>query len=306
MVVVSQIWVQCIRCTSIIGHVHLRVGSELEPELGGSLYTALVLALSEIEESDKLLHQYAISGVYGYRIPNNEGIGLFTVQRKNFRIFFLCEGLYGRGIPYLAGQKIGKKLRTLFSRLEELIDLDHCLLMHPFQEQESFWFDLIFSTGFGENIPLEEIEIVYPLQFLRLNAKHGDDNKVIIEGIESVELGSLGYGWQFVDDLLTAKIQAVFKKPELSFLIFQSLFHQISEFVSELTFIPNTIILSYQASDVHENVSLIAFLSMHDKGTKEGFEELRIRYCLPMAQGLELEGNKTVHSYLRTLFLDPM
>ena len=91
MVVVSQIWVQCIRCMSIIGHVHLRVGSELEPELGGSLYTALVLALSEIEQFEKALHQYAVSGVYGYRIPDNEGIGLFTVQRRNFRIFFFVK-----------------------------------------------------------------------------------------------------------------------------------------------------------------------------------------------------------------------
>ena len=59
---------------AIIGPRHLRVGSELEPELGGSLYTALVISLAEIEKS----HQYAMSGIYGYRIPH-EGIGLFTV-----------------------------------------------------------------------------------------------------------------------------------------------------------------------------------------------------------------------------------
>ena len=43
-----------------------------------------------------------------------------------------------------------------------------------------------------------------------------------------------------------------------------------------------------------------------DESVKEELEEFRIRYCLPMVQGLELEGNKTVHSYLRPLFLDPM
>ncbi len=132
MVVVSQIWVQCTRCISIIGHVHLRVGSELEPELGGSLYTALVVALSEMEQSEPTRQQYAVSGVYGYRIPDNEGIGLFTVQSANFRIFFLCEGLYGRGIPFLSGMKIGKKLRKLFFRLEEIITQDHCYQLHLF------------------------------------------------------------------------------------------------------------------------------------------------------------------------------
>ncbi len=305
MVVVSQIWVQCIRCTSIIGHVHLRVGSELEPELGGSLYTALVLALSEIEQSDRLPQQYAVSGVYGYRIPDNEGLGLFTVQSGNFRIFFLCEGLYGQGIPYLSGVRIGKKLRNLFSRLEEVIDKEHCEFLHPFEDLGSFWFDMIFSAGFGENIPLEEIENVLPLQFIRIQAIREIDNKIRVKSIESAEVGSLGYGWQSIDDLLNSKIQVIYTKPENSFLIFEALFHQISEFVSDLQFIPNTIILSYQTGDLQESVSLIAFLSLHKEAANGGTEELRIRYCLPVL-GFELEGVKTVHSYLRSLFLDPL
>lgn len=306
MVVVSQIWVQCTRCTAIIGHVHLRVGSELEPELGGSLYTALVVALSEMEQSGSARQQYDVSGVYGYRIPDNEGIGLFTVQSENFRIFFLCEGLYGRGIPYLSGMKIGKKLRKLFTKLEDIIDQDHCDQLHPFEELGSFWFDLIFSAGFGENIPLEEIEKVLPLQFIRIHAKRKEDNRVDILSIESAELGSLGYGWQTIDDLLNSKIQAIFGKPEYSFLIFEALFHQISEFVTDLEFIPNTIILSYQTGDLQENVSLIAFLSLHEINDTSNEEELRIRYCLPIDEDLELEGEKTVHSYLRSLFLDPL
>ncbi len=306
VVVVSQIWVQCTRCTSIIGHVHLRVGSELEPELGGSLYTALVVALSEMEQSGSTHQQYAVSGVYGYRIPDNEGVGLFTVQRENFRIFFLCEGLYGRGIPYLSGMKIGKKLRKLFLRLEEIINKEHCYALHPIDELGSFWFDLIVSTGFGENIPLEEIEKVLPLQFIRMQVRRKKDMGVDIESIESAELGSLGYGWQSIDDLLNSKIQAIFGKPEYSFLIFEALFHQISEFVADMEFIPNTIILSYQTGDLQENISLIAFLSLHKKTDTSNEEELRIRYCLPVVESLELEGERKVHIYLRSLFLDPL
>ncbi|MFX0050464.1 MAG: hypothetical protein ACFFAJ_00535 [Candidatus Hodarchaeota archaeon] len=49
MVVVSQIWIQHLNCMQIIGHTHLRIGSEIEPELGGTLYTALLTALSQIE-----------------------------------------------------------------------------------------------------------------------------------------------------------------------------------------------------------------------------------------------------------------
>ena len=80
--VVSQIWVQHLHCMQIIGHCYLRGGSELEPELGGLLYTALVVTLAEIEQE----FQYKMSGVYGYRIPEIEGIGLFTIQNDYFRI----------------------------------------------------------------------------------------------------------------------------------------------------------------------------------------------------------------------------
>ena len=48
MVVVNQIWIQHLPCMHIIGHCHLRVGTELEPELGGALYTAIALALADM------------------------------------------------------------------------------------------------------------------------------------------------------------------------------------------------------------------------------------------------------------------
>ena len=277
---------------AIIGHCHLRVGSELEPELGGSLYTALVISLAEIEKS----HQYAMSGIYGYRIPDNEGMGLFTVQKDNFRLFFLCEGLIGKGLPFLSW-KITSKLEQLFNRLEEITTTDHCILGHHIDNYVSFWSDLIYSMGFG-NVPLEELEMVYPLQFLRLSAKHKTESKELtIDSLETIELGSLGFGWDNIDQIIAKKIQGIFNKPQYSFLIYEALFHQISEFVSD--FRPNTIILSYQTGDWQESIALVAFLSLNN-------DELKIRYCLPLTDDLAIEGSQTVHSYLRSLFLDPL
>lgn len=161
MVVVSQIWIQHLNCMQIIGHTHLRIGSELEPELGGTLYTALVTALSQIEPT---YSDYAVSGVFGYKIPDNEGIGFFTIQNPHFRVFFLCEGLYGRGIPFLGGIQTSRKIKMLFKRLEEIIPHEECMLAHPTDRDGGFWFNLIISLGFGEQIPIEELEAVkiYP------------------------------------------------------------------------------------------------------------------------------------------------
>ena len=260
--------------------------------MGGSLYTALVISLAEIEKS----HQYAMAGIYGYRIPDNEGMGLFTVQKDNFRIFFLCEGLIGKGLPFLSW-KIISKLEQLFNRLEEIISTDHCILGHHIDNYESFWSDLIYSMGFG-NVPLDELEMVYPLQFLRLSAKHRTESKELtIDSLETIELGSLGFGWDNIDQIIARKIQGIFNKPQYSFLIYEALFHQISEFISD--FRPNTIILSYQTGDWQESIALVAFLSLAN-------DELKIRYCLPLTDDLAIEGSQTVHSYLRSLFLDPL
>ncbi|MFX1508373.1 MAG: hypothetical protein ACFFDC_20005, partial [Promethearchaeota archaeon] len=128
MVVVSQIWIQHLPCMHIIGHCQLRGGIELEPELGGALYTALALALAEVEKAP----HYTMSGVFGHAIPELEGMGIFTVQSGNYRIFFLCEGLYGHGIPYLAGKEMGKKINNLFHLLEEddPNPQDSCIVTH--------------------------------------------------------------------------------------------------------------------------------------------------------------------------------
>ncbi|MHA1213790.1 MAG: hypothetical protein ACTSR2_05470 [Candidatus Hodarchaeales archaeon] len=255
------------------------------------MYTALVVALSDIEEPSN----YSMSGIYGYRIPDNEGIGLFTVQKSIYRIFFLCEGLYGRGIPSIRG-KISEKLEVLFEELEKIVTPESCELLHQFEESDTFWFDLVYSKGFGENIPLEEIEYVFPLLHLQIKIKSFEGKKIEIESVESVELGSLGYGWKEVHELLAGRVQAIFNKPDYSFLIYRTLFIQISEFVQD--FEPNTIILTYQTGKLQENVALIAFLSLKEK-------QLDIRYCLPIAPDIELEGSRSIHSYLRSLILEP-
>lgn len=292
MVVVSQIWIQCLRCMQIIGHVHLRVGSEVEPELGGALYTALVVSLAQVEKMD----QYTMSAVYGYNIRDNEGIGLFTVQKGYYRIFFLCEGIYGRGIPYLEGKKIHTKLQHLFNSLEELITEPSCELLHSSEDDpQSFWLNLIYSMNLGEAIPLEEFETIFPLQFVCITEKQIDSNTIQIEHLESVRLGSLGYGWSEIDQLLANKIQGIFNNPQYSFLIYKALFHQISEFVPEFT--PNSIILAYQKGGLQESIALIAFLSLVE-------HQLIIHFCLPVAPGLAFEGSQSVQSYLRSILLD--
>jgi hypothetical protein len=278
----------------IIGHTHLRIGSELEPELGGTLYTALVTALSQIEPPHS---DYAISGVFGYKIPENEGIGFFTIQNPNFRVFFLCEGLYGRGIPFLGGFQTSRKIKMLFKRLEEVVPYEECMLAHPTTRDESFWFNLILSLGFGEQIPIEELEVIYPLKYVHIKAKRELAHEVKIEKLETADLGSsLGYGFEIIDILIASKTQGIFSKPQFSFLIYEALFHQIREFVPD--FHPNTIVLTYSHGDFTKSQSsLVAFLSLHK-------DELTIRYCLPMQSGVGIKGTYLISSYLRSLMFN--
>ncbi len=296
MVVVSQIWIQHLNCMQIIGHCHLRLGSELEPNLGGTLYTALVTALAEIEPPP---NEYIMSGVYGFKIPDNEGIGFFTIQNKNFRIFFLCEGLFGTGVPYLAGTKISKSIRELFNWLEAEISNDDCQLAHVTTLDDSSWFDLITSLEFGRNIPIEQYEVVYPLRYIRINISRPEPRNVVINDLETSEiLAPISIGWLDIDRVIAAKIQGIFSKPHFSFLIYEALFNQISEFVPN--FQPNTIILTYSRGDLLENqVSIVSFLSIQENS-------LTIRYCLPIQTGLGIEGSQKVHSYLRSIYLNPL
>ncbi|WP_455143515.1 hypothetical protein [Candidatus Hodarchaeum mangrovi] len=235
-----------------------------------------------------------MSGIYGYKIPDNEGIGLFTVQKNRFRIFFLCEGLYGSGVPSIKG-KLSNNLEKLFKSLERHFTKDFCYLLHRFEERDTFWFELIYSCGFGENIPLDELEYIFPIQFLQIKTKISG-KEIDIDTVETVELGSLGFGWRGVHEFLAKHIQEIFSKAQFSFLLYQTLFIQLSEFVQDFT--PNTIILTYQAGHLQENIVLVAFLTLNENN-------ISIRYCLPISSDLEVIGSRSIHSYLRSLFLEP-
>ncbi len=294
MVVVSQIWIQHLHCTQIIGHCHLRAGSMVEPELAGSLYTAMVVALAEVENE----FLYTMSGFYGYRIPDIEGIGLFTVSNKKFRIFFLCEGLYKKGIPYLAGKKISSHINSLFKKLEEKVPHDTCKLAHKL-EKGSYWFDLMCAAGFGGEINIDTIQTIYPLRSVSIHTcqddKTSSEEKISVLRIESSELGSLGYGWKDRDEMVATKIEGIFMKPQRSFVVYRTLFQQIKEFVPG--FEPNTIVLTYQQRAVLDMyTALVGFLSL-----KENM--LDIRYCIPVPVGLGIAGYQTPQ-YLRSLIFE--
>jgi hypothetical protein len=278
----------------IIGHCHLRGGTELEPELGGALYTALALALAEVEKAP----QYNMSGVYGYTIPELEGMGTFTVQNRNYRIFFLCEGLYGHGIPYLAGKEIAKKIDKLFHIIgesESQDSFDSCIATHK-SRGGSYWFDLICLSGLGEDIPIEEITGIFPLQTVSFQFKQSTVEEINITRMESSALHDLGYGWKEKYNTIVKKIEGLFVDPKYSFMIYKSLFDQFNEFSPD--FKPNLLFLTYQQGDLHAvQNAIIAILSLESN-------ELSIEYCLPVTTGEDLEGSHSISIFLRSLILN--
>jgi len=291
LVVVSQIWIQHLPCMHIIGHCHLRGGIELEPELGGALYTALALALAEVEKAP----HYTMSGVFGHAIPELEGMGIFTVQSGNYRIFFLCEGLYGHGIPYLAGKKMVKKINNLFHLLEKDDSQDSCIITHK-SKGGSYWFDLICLSGLGEYIQIEEITSIFPLQTVSFQFKQSTENDLDIIRMESSCLHDLGYGWREKYNTIIKKIEALFLNPMYSFMVYKSLFDQFIEFNPD--FQPNLLVLTYQQGDLQaiEN-AIVAILSLESN-------KLTIEYCLPVTTGESLEGSHSVSIFLRSLVLN--
>jgi hypothetical protein len=258
--------------------------------LGGSFYTALVIALAEVEKS----HQCTMSGFYGYKLPELEGIGLFTIQNNHFRLFFLCEGLLGNCIPYLGGKTIVDKLKNVFNNLEHVFPEDSCSLIHK-KEQSSFWFDLMYSAGFGINIPVQEVKTLYPLRIARMTTGPASHNMINITKLESEELGTLGQSWSDSTLRVDKKIQRIFSEPELSFLIYKALFHQITEFVPSLK--PGAILLTYQGSSLQENIELVSIISYKN-------EELNIRYYIPVGEGVEIDGSQSIKSCLHSLIIE--
>ena len=293
MVVISQIWVQHLQCTQIIGHCHLRAGSALDPDLAANLYSAMIIVLADVEQE----FQYTMSGVYGYRIPDLEGIGLFTVADKYYRIFFLCEGLYKKGIPYLAGKKISKQIDQLFAQLSKKTDSVSCKLTHRL-ESGSYWFDLLCAFGFGGEIEVDTISEIYPLYNVAIHTKsHISSDHLNIFRLESSRLGSLGYGYKDRDSLVETKIEGIFREPQRSFEVYSTLFKQIREISP--TFEPNTLILTYHPINRPRTANaLIAILSLN-------IETLNIRYCIPVTPGFGIDGT-TTDAYLRTLYLESL
>lgn len=293
MVVISQIWVQHLQCLQIIGHCHLRTGSALEPDLSANLYSAIRHVLADVEQE----FQYSMSGVYGYKVPDLEGIGLFTAANKYYRIFFLCEGLYKKGIPYLAGKKISKHIDQLFAQLDKRQDSVLCESIHVL-ESGSYWFDLLCSAGFGGEIEVDQISEIYPIYNLSMHKRNNasTDNPNVFN-LESSVLGSLGYGFKDRYEMVEAKIDGIFKEPKRSFEVYNTLFKQIREISPN--FDPNTIVLTYhQTNRPRTAIALVAILSL-DKGN------LKIRYCIPITPGFGIDGT-TTDDYLRTLYLESL
>jgi hypothetical protein len=266
------------------------VGSELEPELGGALYSALTHALEELENTKRC----GISGIFGFQIPEIEGIGLFTTENEYFRIYFLCEGLYDGGIPYLTGKELLQQIDQLFNKLDQIELVDLCSSGHKIRGG-TFWFNLISSIGLKSYIHLEEIKKVYPLRLVRINLAHDDKNKPpTLQNLEVITLGSLGHGWEEIEQLISTKVEGIFNDPTYSFNIYKTLFHQFNEYTAD--FIPKTVILTYN-DELKNNVSLLAFLSL-DK------DELNIRFCLPVGSELVLKGEHSIFSCLQTFLLN--
>ncbi len=272
----------------IIGHCHLRGGTDLEPELGGALYTAIALAFAEKEN----IPNYSISGVYGYKIPELEGVGLFTVQNDDFRIFFLYEGLYGLGIPYLVGKEIAKKINQFFYHLETTVSQDTCISTHR-TESGSYWFDLICLSGLGENIPIEEIKSLLPLQTVSIEVQHPTPKEVNIIRMESSCQLDLGFGWIEKNNSIVKRIDNIFSNPKYSFLLYKAIYDQFNEF--NPGFKPNLLILTYQQGDLQViQDAIISIVSLKSN-------ELQIRYCLPVTAEEHFEESQSITSYLRSL-----
>ena len=238
-----------------------------------------------------------MSGVYGYRIPDIEGMGIFTISDKYYRIFFLCEGLYKKGIPYLAGKKISKQIDKLFGQLSKKADSVSCKLTHKL-ESGSYWFDVLCSSGFGGEIEVDTINEIYPLYSVAIHTKsHLQSLNQNIFRLESSILGSLGYGFKDRDEMVETKIQGIFREPQRSFEVYSTLFKQIRELSP--TFEPNTIVLTYHPTTGPRTANaLVAILSLND-------ETLHIRYCMPVTPGFGVDGT-TTDAYLRTLYLESL
>ncbi len=289
MVLISQVWIQHRYCGQIIGHCNFRVGTELEPELGGALFSALTLTMESIERTQ----QCRIAGAYGFQMPNIEGIGFFTIENKDFRIYFLCEGLYNGSIPSLENKQFIQRTKDLYDELKQLEIQNTCRNAHKIIG-EHYWFDLISSIGLGGHLYLDEIKKVYMLRLIRMKLAQIDGKgSRKIKNLENVKLGSLGPGWKDIDELISQKIEGILINPEYSYDVFSDFFRQFRDLRRD--FKPNTVVLVYNNEFLNQ-IALLAILTNYNR-------ELKVRFCLPISAGLVLEEESTISSSLQSYFL---
>jgi hypothetical protein len=289
MVLISQLWIQHRYCGQIIGHCHFRVGTEIEPELGGALFSALMLTMENIERTQKC----CIAGAYGFQLPDIEGMGIFTAQNKDFRLYFLCEGLYHGYIPDLENKKLTKKIKNLFYELDQISIHKTCRDGHKIKG-DTFWYNLVSSIGLGGHFYLNEIKKVFPLRLLRMNLDQDEElGKRILKNLENIILGSLGLGWIEIDEWITQKIEGILINPEYSFDVFNGFFQHFKNLRND--FEPHAVILAYKNESLNQIV-LLALLTYYKS-------ELTIRFCHPINAESSIEDSIDISSPLQSFFL---
>ena len=292
LVLVSQVWIQHLPCTQIIGYSYLRVGSDIDPDLALPLYTALVTAMTELQKEEEAGDNFILSGVYGYSL-HKEGLGLYSIQSEKVRVVMLCEGYTGQGIPYLSGDAL-TKVTKLLDHLNVVITEEGCRSAHSGEfRDESFWFNLVISCGLGQQIH-DSITKVYPLRDIRMEFSPGRDNEFYIRTLEDTQQ-SLGPGWAELDAMITKKIQLIYQRPYENFQVYRSLFQQISEFKPDS--LPNSLLLTFDKGNLSDISSTLAiFLSISE-------DELKLQFGLPLVPSLYLEGSRDVYSAFQGMIL---
>jgi len=294
MVLISQIWIQHLPCTQIIGHCYLRLGTELDPDLASALYIAIITALNTTQ-SEKNEANLILSGVYGFDSKQRDGLGIISVQSQKFRVLLLCEGFLGYGIPYLETYVL-KKIRKLFDLLGEAISDDSCMGAHFHHLiDESFWYDLVIASGLGGQLQIDDvITDVYPLRLIHLEVRQEED-EIFLSSIGDIKQASLGYGWQHLDNVIEKTIQAIFDDPHLHFRLYEALFLQLGEFQRD--FSPDSLLLTFQKNNsTGQQLELVIFLSLSST-------HFKLQFCFPLAPIISLDGSQKVYSSLQQIIL---
>jgi hypothetical protein len=286
-------WIQHLPCTQIIGHCYLRLGSELDPDLASALYLAILTALNTTQNTENEVN-LVLSSVYGFDSKQGDGLGIFTVQSKKFRVLLLCEGFLGHGIPSLE-TSILKKVRKLFTLLDAAVPDDSCQGAHIHLIDESFWYDLVVASGLGGQLQIPDvITDVYPLRLVHLEVSQ-EENEILLSSMGDRKQASLGHGWQHLDQIIEMTIHNIYDDPHLHFRLYEALFLQMSEFQKE--FSPNSLLLTFQQNNSDaQQLELVIFLSL-------SATQFKLQFCFPLAPNISLEGSQKVYSSFQQINL---